>query len=95
MFSKCKCVLGRLCAAIYTLCGAEGVFLDVIGTKILILLLYAIHSHLLYSPHMVFLNIEISRVTAEVGGGLAWFIFYLYLPLKVALFFLVLHLIYI
>jgi hypothetical protein len=49
-------------------CSAEGVFLDVIGTKILILLLHAVHSHLhlwILLPHMVFLDLDFYSATAE------------------------------
>jgi len=64
--------------------------------KILSLLLHAIHSHLyqqiLLSPY-VFLGLEISTVHQQlkVGGGLALFTLPLCLPLKVTLFFFLLH----
>ncbi len=65
----------------------EGVFLNVIGTKILRLMLHAIHSHLPadFTPDLRFL-----QATAEKGGGLALFTLSLYLPVKVALYFLLL-----
>ncbi len=50
-----------------------GVFLDVVGTKILRILLRAIYSHLhqlILLPPLGFLGLEISTATAESGRGL-------------------------
>jgi hypothetical protein len=76
----------------------EGVFFYV-GTKILRLLLHAIHSHLrqlifLLHPYG-FLGLEISTAIAESRWGLALYTLSLSLPLIVTLFFLFLHFIYI
>jgi hypothetical protein len=70
----------------------EGIFWDVIGTKILSFF-HAIHSHLYQLnllPSMVSLDIRFLKV----GGGWALFILSLCLPLKVAMFFLLLLFIY-
>ncbi len=50
---------------------AEAEFLDVTGTKILRLLLYAIHSHIqhFFTPRYGFLGLEVSTATSESGGG--------------------------
>jgi hypothetical protein len=58
----------------------EGVFWDVIGTKILSFLLHAIHSHLLQLillPSMVFLHVRFLKV----GGGAWLYLFYLFVYL--------------
>jgi hypothetical protein len=54
---------------------AEWVFFEVTGTKILGLLLHAIHSHLhhriLLPPPMVFLDLRFLQQQLKVGGVLA------------------------
>jgi hypothetical protein len=70
--------------------------LDVIGTKILRLLLPQSPPLVVYySPTFGFLGLEDSIAKAESGyKGLALFTLSLCLPLKVALFFILLHFIY-
>jgi hypothetical protein len=68
-------------------------FLSVIGTKILGLLLHAIHSHLrqlILLPPMVFLDLRFLHQQLKMDGGLAMYTLSLCLPLKVVLFFILL-----
>ncbi len=77
----------------------EGAFLDVIGTKILRLLLIAIQSHLspadFTPPSLVFLDLRFLQQQLKVVGSFVLFTLSLWLPLKVALLFLLLRFIYI
>ncbi len=73
----------------------ECAFLGVIGTKTLRLLLHSIYSHLhqlILHPRYGFLELENSTATDESGWSLVLLTLSLCLPLKVALFFLLLNL---
>ncbi len=75
---------------------AEGVFLDVIGTKILRFMLHVYSQSppaADFTPPYGFLGLEISTTTAESGWRLGFDYIISSLPLKIALFFLLLHLI--
>jgi hypothetical protein len=63
--------------------------LDLIGTKILRLLLHGIHSHVHHRslrPIMVFLDLKFLQQQLERDGCLALFTLSLFLPFEVALF---------
>jgi hypothetical protein len=67
----------------------EGVFLDVIGTKILRLLLHDVHNHL--RQQFFYLDLRFLQTQLKVGGDLVFSTLSLCLPLKVALIVVLLH----